>query len=149
MRLPASTKSRKRSTSCSNELADKAKRHIQSSSPTTCRKVESQLEDVFLVIFILNMDRRHNLVELFILGPPMARMAHSWMARQRMARSLTTSTTPESRTDQHKEPCAETSERGLNCCLVILRISQFRVQTVATAMNATVCAQTTLHRMRA
>ena len=28
-----------------------------SSSPTTFRKVESQLEDVFLVIFILNMDR--------------------------------------------------------------------------------------------
>ena len=80
--------------------------------------------DVFLVIFILNMDRRHNLVELFILGPPMARMALSWMAQQGMARSLTTLTTPESRTDQHKETSAETSERGLNCCQVVLRISQ-------------------------
>ena len=31
--------------------------------------VESQLEDVFLVISILNLDRKPNLVELFILGP--------------------------------------------------------------------------------
>ena len=33
-----------------------------------------------------------------MLGPSIARMALSWMARQRMARSVTTSTTPESRT---------------------------------------------------
>ena len=74
-------------------------RHFGSSSPTTFRMVESQLEDVFLVIFIFNMDRKPNLVELFIVGPSMARMALSWMARQRMARPVTTSTTPESRKD--------------------------------------------------
>ena len=66
---------------------------------TTFRMVESQLEDVFLVIFILNMDKKPNMVELFILGPPMARMALLWMAKQRMAGPITTSTTPESRTD--------------------------------------------------
>ena len=37
--------------------------------------VEFQLEDVFLVIFTLNMDRKPNMVEPFILGPSMARMA--------------------------------------------------------------------------
>ena len=46
--------------------------------------VEFQLEDVFLVIFILNMDRMPNVVELFILGPSMTRMALSRVARQRM-----------------------------------------------------------------
>ena len=30
--------------------------------------IEFQLEDVFLVIFILNMDRKPNVMELFILG---------------------------------------------------------------------------------
>ena len=44
------------------------------------RMVEFQLEDVFLVIFILNMDRKSKLVEIFILGPS--------MARQRVARSV-------------------------------------------------------------
>ena len=53
----------------SNSLADKTKRHIGSSSPTTFRLVEFQLEDVFLVIFILNMDGGPNVIELFILGP--------------------------------------------------------------------------------
>ena len=48
-----STRTRQRSTSYSNALADKAKRHIGSSSPTTFSMVEFQLEDVFLVIFIL------------------------------------------------------------------------------------------------
>ena len=44
--------------------------------------VEFQLEDVFLVIFTLNMARKPNVVELFILGPSMARMALSRVARQ-------------------------------------------------------------------
>ena len=51
--------------------------------------VEFQLEDVFVVIFILNVDRKPNVVELFILGPSMARMV--WL--------VITTTTPESRTD--------------------------------------------------
>ena len=96
-----------------------------------------------------NNDRKPNVVELFILGPSKARMALSRMARQRMVRSAITPTTPESRIDWYKE----TSERkGLNWCEVHLNpdsicslahISdfcsfwQFRVQTVATAMNAT------------
>ena len=83
--------------------ADKANRHIGYSSPTTFRMVEFQLEDVFIVIFILNMVRKPNVVEFLILGPSMARMALSRMARQRMARSATTSTTPESRTDYSVE----------------------------------------------
>ena len=62
-----STRTRQRSTSHANTLADKAKRHIGSSSPTTLRMIEFQLEDVFLVISILNMDRKSNMVELFIL----------------------------------------------------------------------------------
>ena len=74
----------------------------------------------------LNMDRKPNVVELFILGPSMARMALSWVARQRMVRSVTTSTTPESRTDQHKETCAETSERCLNFCQVHLKPDSIR-----------------------
>ena len=45
--------------------------------PTTFRMVESQLEGVLLVIFILNMDRKPVLVELFISGSPMARMGFS------------------------------------------------------------------------
>ena len=39
--------------------------------------VEFQLEDVFLVIFILNMDRKPNVVEFFILGSSMATIAIS------------------------------------------------------------------------
>ena len=46
--------------------------------------VEFQMEDVFLVVFILNMDRKPNVVEFFILGPSMARMALSRVARQSM-----------------------------------------------------------------
>ena len=46
-----------------------------SRNPTTLGMVEFQLEDVFLVIFTLNMDRKPNMVEPFILGPSMARMA--------------------------------------------------------------------------
>ena len=49
--------------------------------------VEFQLEDVFLVTFILNMDRKPNVVELFILGPSLARMGLLRMARQRMVGS--------------------------------------------------------------
>ena len=89
--------------------------------------VEFQLEDVFLVIFILNMDRKPNVVELFILGPSMTRMALSRMARKRMVGSAITTTTPESRTDQYKETCTETSEReGLNCCQVHLNPDSIR-----------------------
>ena len=43
--------------------------------PPTLGVVEFQLADVFLVIFILNMDRKPNVVEFFILGPSMARLA--------------------------------------------------------------------------
>ena len=82
-----------------------------SSSPTTLRIVESQLEDAFLVIFILNMDRKPNLLEIFILGPSMASMALSRVVRHRMVGSAKTTTTSESRTDQYKETCTERSER--------------------------------------
>ena len=94
-----------------------------------------------------------NAVEFFILGPSMARMPLSRVARQRMVGSATTTTTPESRTDWYKETCTGTSERkGLSCCQVHLNPDficslvhfsdfssfwQFRVQTEATAMNAT------------
>ena len=57
--------------------------HIGSRSPTL-GTVEFQLEDVFIAIFTLNMDGKPNMVELFILGPSMARMVLSTMARQRM-----------------------------------------------------------------
>ena len=126
------------STSCSN-------------ARTTLRMVEFQLENVFLVIFILNMDVKPNVVEFFILGQSKARMAR--MARQRMVGSAITRTTPESCTEKYKESCMETSEReDLNCCQVHLNPDsirslahvsifcsfwQFRVQTVATAMKAT------------
>ena len=83
--------------------------------------VEFQPEVVFFVIFILNMDRKPNVVEFFILGPSMARMALSRVARQRMVGSAITTTTPESRTDWCKETCTGTSERkGLSCCQVHL-----------------------------
>ena len=83
--------------------------------------VEFQLEDVSLVIFILNMDRKPNVVEFFILGPSMTRMAFSRVARQRMVGSAITTTTPESRTDLCKGICTGRSERrGLNCCQVHL-----------------------------
>ena len=67
-----------------------------------------------------------------------------------MVGSAISTTTPESRTDKHKETCAETSERCLICIQVHLNPDsirslahfsvffwQFRVPTVATAMNAT------------
>ena len=85
-----STRTRPRNTSYSNALADMAKRRIGSISPTTLRMFEFQLSDVFLFIFIVNMDRKHNVVELFIFGPPRARMALSRMVRQRMAGSAIT-----------------------------------------------------------
>ena len=40
--------------------------------------------------------------------------------KTKKGRSVTTSTTLESRTDQHKETCAETSGRCLICCQVHL-----------------------------
>ena len=48
---------------------------LDPSSPTTFRMVEFQLEDICLVIFILNMDRKPSVVEYCMLGPSMARMA--------------------------------------------------------------------------
>ena len=85
--------------------------------------VKFQLQDVFLVIFILNMVRKPNVLEFFILGPSMARKALSRVARQRMVGSAITTTTPESRTDWHKETCAWTSERkDLSCCQVHLNL---------------------------
>ena len=123
--------------------------------------VEFQLEDVFFVIIILNMERKPNVVELFILGPSKARVALSRMARQRMVGPAITTTTPESRSDWYKETCTDTSERkGLNYCHVHLNPDcicslahfsvfcsfwEFRVQTVATAMNTTGGVQITLH----
>ena len=35
--------------------------------------IEFQLEHVILVIFVLNMDRKSNMVQLFILGPSIAK----------------------------------------------------------------------------
>ena len=64
--------------------------------PPSLGVVEFQLADVFLVIFILNMDRKPNVVEFFILGPSMARLALWRVARQRMVGSAITTTTPES-----------------------------------------------------
>ena len=52
--------------------------------------VEFQLEDVFLVIFFLNMDRKPNVVDFFFLGPSMATMALSRVARQRVVGSKST-----------------------------------------------------------
>ena len=86
-----------------------------------------------------------NVVQYFIFGSSMARVALSRVARQKMVGS---------RTDQYKETCTVTSERkGLRCCQVHLNpdsicslahFSDFFVhsgsfcdQTVATAMNAT------------
>ena len=67
------------------------------------------------------MDRKPNVEEFFILGPSLARMALSRVARQRMVGSAITTTTPESRTDKHKETCTGTSERkSLSCCQVRL-----------------------------
>ena len=99
------------------------------------------------------------------MGPSRARMALSRVARQRMVGSAITATTPESRTDKYKGTCTARSERkGLNCCPVHLNADsicslahvsvfcslwQFRVQTVATAMNATGCVQITPHRTHA
>ena len=121
--LASISRTRQRSTSYSNELADKVKRHIGSLIPTTCRMVEFQMEDVLLVIFILNMVRKPNVAEFFSLGPPMARMALSRVARERMVGSGITTTTPESRTDLYNETCTEKSERkDLNCCQVHLNL---------------------------
>ena len=96
----------------------------------------SQLEGVFLVIFILNMDRKPNAAELFILGPSMASMALSRVARQRMVASVIITTTPEWRTGHYKETCTETSERMVPVVvkftwiwapIVVLRTSQIFV----------------------
>ena len=69
-----STSSRQRSTSGTNAFANRTKYHIGSRSSTTLRMVEFQLVDVFLVIFILNMDRKPNVVDEELMGPSMARM---------------------------------------------------------------------------
>ena len=152
------TRTRQRSTSYSNELADKTKEtHWIPAVQQHLEWLSLNWKTYYSSSSFFNMDRKPNLEEIFILGPSMERMALSCMARQRMARSVTTSTTPESHTDQHKETCAETSERCLNCCQVHLNpvsirglahfsvfFWQFRVQTVAPAMNATgVCTDNT------
>ena len=136
-------------TSYSDAFEDKTKYHTGSRNPTTLGVVEFQLEDVLLVTFIRKMDRKPNVVEFFILGPSLARMALSRVARQRMAGPAITTTTPGSRSDQPQETVGE--RKGLNCCQVHLNPEsicnfahfsdfsfwQFRVQPVATAMNAT------------
>ena len=91
--------------------------------------VEFQLEDVFLAIFILNMDRKPNGVELFILGPSKARMALSRMAKQRMVGSGTTTTTPPHRF-VHGDLYGDARE--------------FRAETVAIAMNDVGCTDVTV-----
>ena len=87
----------------------------------------------------------------------MARMALSKVGRQRMVVGpMITTTTPESRSDQPQETVGQ--RKSLNCCQdhlnpdsicslahfsVLFSFWQFRVQTVATATNATVCVQIT------
>ena len=66
--------------------------------------VESQLEVVFLVIFILNMDRKLIAVEFINLGPSMARMALSRVAGQAMVGSAMT---------RQRQSHAQTSTRRL------------------------------------
>ena len=72
---------------------------------------EVQLKDTFLVIFILDMDKKPNVVEFFILGPSMARQALTRVVRQSVVGSAITTTTPESRTDWYMETCMGISER--------------------------------------
>ena len=99
------------------------------------------------------MDRKPNVVEFFVLEPSMARMALSRVARERMVRPA-----PESRSGQLQETVGK--RRGLNCCQIhlnpesicslahfsVFSFWHFRVQTVATAMNATKGAQRRPHR---
>ena len=59
---------------------------------------EFPLARTFLFIFILDMERKLEVVEFFILGPSMTRLALSRMARQRMVGSTITMTTPRSST---------------------------------------------------
>ena len=92
---------RQRCTSNSDALEDKTKWHIGSRSPTTLRMVEFQLEDVFLVIFILNMDRKPNVVEFFILGHQWQEW-HSQGWQDKDGDQITT-TTPESRSNLPQE----------------------------------------------
>ena len=67
------------------ELLTRQKEHNGSRSPTTLFMVEFQLEDVFLVIVIIfKLVTKPNMVEFVILGPPIARMALSRVARQRV-----------------------------------------------------------------
>ena len=57
-------------------------------------KTFKQLPDrIMYGIFILNMDRKPNMVELFIFGLSMARMALSKVARQRWGQKVRTTTT--------------------------------------------------------
>ena len=58
--------------------------------------IEFRLADVFLILFILNMDRKPKVVEFFILGPLVARLALARVTRQRMVGSAITTTTPRS-----------------------------------------------------
>ena len=67
----------------------KRKIHNGPRSSNTLGVVEFQLTDVFLII---SMDRKPNVCEFFILGPYMARLVRSRVARQRMVGSLITST---------------------------------------------------------
>ena len=92
LRVPTHLRTRQ-----NNTLDPALQQHFR--NPTTLQMVEFQLEHVFLVIFILNMDRMPIVVEVFILGPSMARVALSRVARQRMVGPAITTTTPESRSD--------------------------------------------------
>ena len=73
-------------------------KHILSRSPTTSRVVEFPLARVFLIVFILDMERKLEVVEFFILEPSTARLVLSRMERQRMVGPATTTTTPRSST---------------------------------------------------
>ena len=69
-------------------------------SPTTLRMIEFQLERSIFQHLHPQHGQKVNVVEFFILGPSMARLALSRMARQRIVGPAITMTTPESRSDQ-------------------------------------------------
>ena len=66
------------------------------------------------IIIIFKLVTKPNMVEFVILGPSMAKVALSWVARQRVVGQKVQTKTTDSRSEQPQETVGERD--GLDCC---------------------------------
>ena len=144
---------------------DKTAQHIGSYCPTTLGMVEFQLTPAFPVIFIFDMDRKLNMVELSTLE---RFSTVERVATRRMATSTVVGQMVRKDSDRFMFRLAQENLLRANTVSTVAKVDlssnslcslahsscsffshRLRVQTVATAMNATGGVQITPHRTHA